>query len=121
MRLRNLDVPTMRAAWWTHRALKRVRADLKARGIQGAAALEPPQLPASARRGVLGVLRREPSTCLERALVLQSWHASQGDPRDVVIAVKGPTRDFAAHAWLEGEPDGDVESFDELIRLPAAR
>jgi hypothetical protein len=121
VKLHNVDLPTLRAAWWTHRALRRVRADLKANGIRGAAAPEPPRLPSSARRGVLGILRREPSTCLERALVLQRWHASQGNPRDVVIAVKGPTRDFAAHAWLEGEPDGDIASFEELIRLPAAR
>ena len=119
MRLRDLDVPTLRAAWWTHRALRRVRSDLKANGIRGAAAPEPPRLPASARRGVLGILRREPSTCLERALVLQSWHASQGNPRDVVIAVKGPTRDFAAHAWLEGEHNGDLGAYEELLRVPA--
>jgi Transglutaminase-like superfamily len=121
VRVRSLDLPTLRAAWWAHRALRRVRAELKANGLQGASATEPPALPASARRGVLGVLRRERSTCLERALVLQRWHASQGNPRDVVIAVKGPTRDFAAHAWLEGEPDGDAASFEELIRLPASR
>ena len=35
----------------------------------------------------------------------------------MIIAVKGPSVDFEAHAWLDGEPDGDVASFAELMRL----
>ena len=35
-----------------------------------------------------------------------------------IVAVKGPTVDFAAHAWLDGEPDGEVTQFAELLRLP---
>jgi Transglutaminase-like superfamily len=116
--LRSLDVPTLRAAWWTHRALRKVRADLQAKGLDYEPAPAPPTVPDHARRGVLAVLRRQSSTCLERALVLQRWHAAQGHDRDVVIAVKGPTVDFAAHAWLDGEPDGDVTRFSELMRLP---
>jgi hypothetical protein len=115
---RSLDVPTLRAAWWTHRALRRVRVELRAKGLEYSAAPAPPSLPRHARRGVLAILRREPSTCLERALVLQRWHQSHGSARDVVIAVKGPTVDFSAHAWLEGEPDGQVDAFSELMRLP---
>jgi hypothetical protein len=26
--------------------------------------------------------------------------------------------DFAAHAWLDGEPDGEAGVFSELLRLP---
>ena len=118
MNVRSLDVPTLRAAWWTHRALRRVRADLRANGLRYAPAPVPPRLPTDARRGVLAVLRREASTCLERALVLQRWHQAHGNARDVIIAVKGPQVDFAAHAWLDGEPDGDVSRFAELMRLP---
>jgi hypothetical protein len=118
MNVRTLDVPTLRAAWWTQTALKRVRADLRANGLRYGPGPEPPRLPEHARRGVLAILRRRPSTCLERALVLQRWDAVQGRPRDVIIAVKGPTVDFAAHAWLDGEPDGDVTAFAELMRLP---
>jgi transglutaminase superfamily protein len=118
MNARALDVPTLRAAWWTHRTLRRVHDELRANGLKYSAAPAPPRLPQHARRGVLAVLRRQRSTCLERALVLQRWHQAHGNGRDVVIAVKNARFDFAAHAWLDGEPDGDVEAFAELLRLP---
>ena len=118
MRLRSLDVPTLRAAWWTRRALRTVKADLDANGLGYHGAPEPPPLPVHARRGVLAVLRRAPSTCLQRALVLQRWDDAHGTSRDVIVAVRGPSVDFAAHAWLDGEPDGDVSPFAELLRLP---
>ena len=118
MNASSLDVPTLRAAWWTHRALHQVRGELRTKGLEYSAAPQPPSLPRHAQRGVLAVLRREPSTCLERALVLQRWHEAHGIVRDVVIAVKGASVDFAAHAWLDGEPDGEVDAFSELLRLP---
>jgi hypothetical protein len=67
---------------------------------------------------VNAVLRRVPQTCLERALVLQRWHADHGRERDVVIAVRGPARGFSAHAWLDGEPDGELGMFEEVLRVP---
>jgi hypothetical protein len=116
--VRSLDMPTLRAAWWARKALRRLHADLQVSGLKYQPAPAPPQLPPHARRGVLAILRRQQSTCLERALVLQRWEELQGRPRDVIVAVKGPTVDFAAHAWLDGDPDGDVSSFAELMRLP---
>lgn len=118
MNVRTLDVPTLRAAWWTRQALRRTRTELNQHGLQYRPAPAPPRLPSSARRGVLAILRRRPSTCLERALVLQRWEEAQGRSRDVVVAVKGPSVDFAAHAWLDGDPDGDVNEYAELMRLP---
>jgi transglutaminase superfamily protein len=118
MNVRSLDVPSLRAAWWTHRALRRIRTDLRANGLKYSAPPDPPQLPSRAARGVLAVLRRQPSTCLERSLVLQRWHAAHDNARDVVIAVKGKQVDFAAHAWLDGDPDGRTGAFSELMRLP---
>jgi hypothetical protein len=115
---RAIDLPTLRAAWWTHSALRRVRTQLQRDGLGCGPAPHPPALPRHARRGVLAVLRRQSSTCLERALVLQRWEQAHGRERDVIIAVKGPSIDFAAHAWLDGEPDGDVSPFSELMRLP---
>lgn len=112
-----LDPASIRAAWWAHRALRLVHDDLRANGLEFTPPPAPPPLPERARRGVLAVLRRQQSTCLERALVLQRWHAAYGEKRDVIIAVKGPTVDFAAHAWLDGEPDGNAGSFAELMRL----
>lgn len=78
----------------------------------------PPKLPPNALRGVRYALRRLPATCLEQALVLQAWHSAQGDPRAVVIGVTA-SRDFAAHAWLDGEPAATPQPYDELLRLPA--
>ena len=80
----------------------------------------PPAVPFSAERGVHALLRRRSATCLERALVLQRWHAAFGQPREIVIGVRGPAQTFAAHAWLEGEPDGETGVFEELLRLPAS-
>ena len=112
-------VAALRAAAWTVSALRRVRRDLARNGLQGARVAAPPRLPAAARRGVLAVLRRRPSTCLERALVLQRWEAAHGACADVVIGVRAPTDDFVAHAWLETMPDAPATDFRELMRLPA--
>jgi hypothetical protein len=117
--MRSVDFGTLRAAWWAQRALRRARRTLRQHGLAQATVIDPPRLRDSAGRGVLAVLRRTPSTCLERALVLQRWHAAHGNERDVIIAVRGSTNDFAAHAWVDGEPDVDVNAFKELLRLPA--
>jgi hypothetical protein len=110
---------SLRAALWTLTALRRTRRDLAAHGLEGARVAPPPPLPASARRGVLAVVRRRPSTCLEKALVLQRWEASHDAGADVVIGVIGPGDDFHAHAWLETMPEGRPDAFQELLRLPA--
>jgi hypothetical protein len=117
MRLQSFDVPTVRAAWWAHKALRAVREDLKANGLGYSSPPAPPRLPSAAERGVSAVLRRQPFTCLERALVLQRWQAAQGSKRDVIVAVTNPS-EFAAHAWVDGEPEGDVSAYAELMRLP---
>lgn len=120
MRLRSLDLPTLRAALWAERALRSTRRTLKRRGVEGIVVPAPPALPAAAGRGVNALLRRRASsTCLERALVRQRWLAAHGRPRDVVIAVRAPDEAFQAHAWVDGDPDGASVSFSELLRLPA--
>lgn len=112
-----IDVPSLRAAWWAWGALHRARAGLRRSGLDGALAPLPPELPAEAIRGVSGVLRRIPSTCLEQALVLQAWYARHGPGRDIVIGVQGPSGAFKAHAWVDG--DHEVAGFEEILRLPA--
>lgn len=120
MRLRRyFDPAALRAAWWAERELRRARRSLREDGVAAARVADPPRLPLRAGRGVRAVLRRRPNTCLERALVLQSWLAAHGDPREVVIGVRGPGDAFRAHAWVDGVPDGDVEAFEEIMRLPA--
>ena len=62
-------------------------------------------------------LRRASPTCLERALIIQSWLAAHGTPRDVVIGVRRGFEGYGAHAWVDGsEPDSVVE-FAELHRI----
>jgi hypothetical protein len=110
---------SLRAAAWALLALRRARRDLAAHGLQGAWVAKPPRLPASARVGLLAVVGHRPSTCLERALVLQRWEADHGVPSDVVIGVRNASDNFQAHAWLEGMSDAGPHAFHEILRLPA--
>jgi hypothetical protein len=117
--IRRLDLPTLRAAFWTLRALRVTRHQLRRGTIEGVEIPSPPALPGTAIRGVRAVLRRLPNTCLERSLILQRWLRTFGSAPDVVVGVSGPTPNFKAHAWLDGEVDG--EQFEELLRLGADR
>jgi Transglutaminase-like superfamily len=97
-------------------ALRRARRALRVAPLDTP---ELPPVPARARAGAAGmesVLRRAGATCLERSVVRQAWLAAAGDRRDVVIGVTA-ARDFAAHAWLDGEDGG--EGYASLVRLPA--
>lgn len=117
MKLRRLHPTRLRAAWWTYRALRDVRRQLRSRDVRTVALSEPPALPPYARHTISAVLRRERATCLEESLVLQKWLAAAGSPIDVVIGVS-PTADLLdAHAWLDGDPSGD--EYEELMRLAA--
>lgn len=119
-RLRRIDVPTLRAALWTLRALRTVRAQLRRGTIEGVRVPAPPPLTGSDVRGVLAVLRRRPNSCLERSFVLQRWVATFDSAPDIVVGVSSPSDGFHAHAWLDGEPDNADGSFHELMRLPSA-
>lgn len=110
-------IGTLRAAWWTERALRRARNELSGGALRGVTLPAPPRLPRRAERGVFAILRRRDPSCLERSLVLQRWLAAQGDARDVVIGTTG-VEGFAAHAWLEGDL-GSAARYTELARLPA--
>src|SRR4051794_31669429 len=114
-----LTPSNVRAALWASSSLRRARRDLAAHGLDGAHVAPPPKLPASARAGVLAVVRRRPSTCLERALVLQRWEAAHGAASDVIIGVTGPGDGFLAHAWLEAMPDAPSGAFEESRGLHA--
>jgi hypothetical protein len=113
-----MNLRTLRAAWWAWRTLPRVRRQLRAGRLRNLSVGAPPTLPPDSQRGVDAVLRRLPSSCLERAVVLQRWHAAQGRPLDVIVGVTG-LDDFKAHAWLEGEPVPLLPRFNELFRLSA--
>ena len=106
----------LRAAAWALRSVRSARRQLGTSGYDNLSLPPVPTLPVSASRGVHAVLRRLPSTCLERAVVLQRWRAAQGDAHDVVIGVKGSRDDFRAHAWLDDERS-ELDDFHELVRL----
>jgi Transglutaminase-like superfamily len=120
MRLATLSDPAAwRGALWARRAVIIARRQLRAGGLRDLA-LEPPyRLPPAAESGVRAVLRRQPSTCLERAVVLQRWLQAQGDSRAIVIGVRRGEDEFRAHAWVEGEYDRLAPVFEELLRVPA--
>ncbi len=61
-------------------------------------------------------MRGKRATCLERVLVLQAWHSAHGRPLEVVVGFNGSSRNFRAHAWLEGD-EGESETWQELVRL----
>ena len=110
-------IPALRATLWALRAVAAARRQLRRDGINRIELPDPPDVPESAVRGVQAVLRRQPATCLERALVLQRWYGAHGRPHDVVIGVAGSAESFEAHAWLEGEDPG--RGYRELSRVPA--
>jgi hypothetical protein len=112
--MRRVDLPTLRAAWWTVRAARRAPRVGETRAL--------PRVPAvgiEAERGVNAVLRRRSDTCLTRARVRQAWLAAHGVKRDLVIGVRSPGEDFEAHAWLDGDPPSVHSGYVELARRPA--
>jgi hypothetical protein len=115
--MKRFSVPTLRAAFWTARALFQARRQLRRGNFRNVEIATPPILPFGSERGVHGVLRRLPNTCLERSLVLQRWLSRRSRPTDVIIGVARGSDTYHAHAWLDGAPEGDA--FHELIRLPA--
>jgi Transglutaminase-like superfamily len=110
-------VAILRAAWWTLRALRRTREELRTGKLRAVALAPPPPLPLDAQRGVHAAMRLGPHSCLERSLVMQCWLTAHGQPRDVVIGVHPPGKSFRAHAWLDGEANAGSADFQELLRL----
>ena len=112
-------IPALRAAAWSLRARSQARRQLRRSGIEHLELPPPPAVPESAVRGVLAALDRWPTSCLERALVLQRWHAAHGRSQDVVIGVSGSAANFRAHAWLDGDSAEPWRTYRELSRVPA--
>lgn len=110
---------TLRAAWWTVRAIRSARRQLADRPFDEIFLPPAPKQRAGSGRGVAAVLRRRPATCLVQATVRQAWLGAQGQPRDLVIGVTAPQRGFKAHAWLDGDTPCHHDEFRELVRRPA--
>jgi hypothetical protein len=114
--MNRVDLSTLRGAWWAGRSLRSVRRRLPAEGVRTRVPA-PPRPSAASDRGVLAVLSRQPATCLERALVLQSWLAARGSVHDVVIGVRMTDDGIAAHAWVDEVDLTSPEGYEELHRL----
>ena len=111
----------LRGAAWAWRASRSARAQLDADApLDGVRVPPPPPLPwPQGTRGVAVALERREDACLVQALVRQEWHAAHGDARDVVVGVRRPQDTVAAHAWLDGDGDGESGEWLELARRPA--
>jgi hypothetical protein len=106
----------VRGIVWALRAVRSVRRQLRRTGYVGIALPPLPSEPEAAARGIRFVLRRLPTTCLERAMIEQRWEAARGNPRDVLVGVRGGAGGFGAHAWLDGEEPPDT-GYRELLRI----
>ncbi|WP_028065229.1 lasso peptide biosynthesis B2 protein [Solirubrobacter soli] len=112
------DVHDARAGLWAWRALRSVRAQLRAGAMRDVQVPAPPEVRGTAARAVRLVLARQEPSCLERALVLQRWLLATGEARDVVVGTRGSAQGtFEAHAWLEGETLPAGGRYVELTRL----
>lgn len=120
LRWRLLHPRTYRTALWTARFWKRTR-HLTVDAITTGRPATPPTTAPNNRWVVEAVLGRLGATCLSRSVVLQTWDLHHGEARDLVIGVRGGTRNFEAHAWLDGEDAHGADGFAELLRRPAKR
>jgi hypothetical protein len=115
---RRPDSADVRAAWWTWRALRAARPQLRDGAIRDVRLAAPPPIAGSAVRALRLVFALQRPSCLERALVLQRWLVGQGIARDVIVGTEGgASRRFTAHAWLEGEPQPPGRRYVEILRL----
>lgn len=108
---------TLRAAWWTLISIRRARRVMRSVGVTGRIP-PPPDLPGAAARGVHAVLRRTDPTCLERAVVLQTWLAARREPVDIVVGVAVDRGSMIAHAWIEpGTDAAEVDRYRQIHRI----
>ena len=119
MRVRE-RVESLRAAAWALRAALAARRQVAAGRMPPLELPRVPPLPERTVWAVAAVLRPRLFTCLVRASVRQAWHAAHGWERDLIIGVKAPDSDFAAHAWLDGDDPRAADGYLELIRRSAA-
>lgn len=102
-----------RTVIWALREGHKARRGIRKQGMSPPPRISPPPYPDLGYRAVELALKLTRRTCLERALIIQAWYAAAGYEREILIGVKGPSRDFEAHAWLEGEHASD---YQELAR-----
>lgn len=110
----------LRGSRWAVCAWLRCRFQLRRGGLELVSLQSPPSSAPGLTAGAKFTLAHLPTSCLERSLVRQRWHAARGNPRDLVIGVRGPASAMAAHAWLEGDQPHPA-GFSELRRWPTPK
>jgi hypothetical protein len=113
-----VDPTSIRVGAWAWRAHRRGRDQLRRTGLTDLDLPAPAAERPKDRRAVLAVLRLRGATCLERSLVLQRFDAAAGRARVLIVGVTGPGDGFRAHAWLDGDRQGDTE-LREIVRVAA--
>lgn len=109
-----------KVAAWTWSSVRALRPSLREDGIGAVGRVRrSPSVPAVHRSTAAGVLTMMHTSCLVRSAVLQRWDADHDRSRSLVLGVARENGSIVAHAWLEGDPEGD--DFVELHRRPAAR
>jgi hypothetical protein len=105
---------------WARRAVKTIRAEVRADGL-GVVVPAPPTNRRGSLRGARMALRRDSASCLERSLVVQRWWASTGVALDVIVGVRHPHRHDGplGHAWVEHWDRDFSDQFNEIRRVEA--
>lgn len=108
--------PNIRSFQWAWRGLRNVRRELNRNGgdtrVPLAVGLGPRGW--AGVRVAIALLR---PTCLERALLVQSWIGGYMSPPDVVIGVRKRNGTVEAHAWVDGRDPWFDSTYEELARL----
>ena len=109
LRAASAPLATARVVAWTWSEARRLPDSLRHHGM---AALDTvrraPPVAAGHRSTVTVVLRLAGANCLERSAVLQRWETDHDVGRPLVVGVARDSEgEIAAHAWLEGEREGD--------------
>ncbi|UQX87873.1 lasso peptide biosynthesis protein [Jatrophihabitans telluris] len=109
------------AAAWALTCLVIVRRRLRREGVR-ATCPAAPRLPMKAYPGVSAVISRLSPTCIERALIIQSWLTAHERYHDIVVGIPtGGMSTETAHAWVDGfEPESAVK-YTEIHRIQPAR
>ena len=109
VRAARAPVATARVAAWSWSEARRLPESLR---HQGMAAIDTirraPPVAAGHRPTVVVILRLAGANCLERSAILQRWDTDHDGGRALVVGVARDSEgEIAAHAWLEGEREGE--------------
>ena len=120
VRAARAPLATVRVAAWTWSEARRLPESLRHEGMAAVDTIRrAPPVAAGHRSTVTAVLRLAGANCLERSAILQRWEADHDGGRPLVLGVARDSEgEIVAHAWLDGEREGD--GYVSLHRRPAS-